>query len=111
MRRMMKMILTFRGKHYQKSEPKGVHLMNLSTHRKWTAKTDDGGHLQFGELPAGGYRLQTSAYKDELGCEYPARDWRIRVHKGERLLLYRIMKSATKEFSALVNDLERTTPR
>lgn len=116
-RTMMSMILTFRGKHYNKEERSGalicgglrdevnnafsqmqVNLINESTHRDWRAETDDGGHFKFGDLPAGSYSLHTTAYKDELGCVYPPRSWRIRVGPGERLLMYRVMISVTKKF-------------
>lgn len=117
-RTMMRMILTFRGKHYEKSEKRGatvcgglrdevnnafsqmqVRLTNLSTHERRTVETDEGGHFKFGDLPPGTYRLQTTAYQDELGCEYPPKHWRIRVRQHQKLLLYRVMTSVTKNYA------------
>ncbi len=114
-RTMMRMILTYRGTGYKKSDAVGglfcgglrdevgnsfgqmqVRLKHLSTRNEWRAQTDEGGHFKFGGLPSGVYSLQTSAYKDELGCEYPPKNWQIRVRPLERILLYRRIVSISK---------------
>jgi hypothetical protein len=114
-RTMIAMTLTYRGKGYQKTKGVGsllcgglrdevgnsfgntqVQLTNLSTHARLVTLTDDGGHFTFSNLPSGRYSLESSAYKDELGCEYPVKSWRLRVRRQERILLYRRIVSISK---------------
>jgi hypothetical protein len=119
-RNMMRMILTFRGEHYQRTKESGgllcggirdeignsfgnmqIVLTLLSTNKRWTAKTDEGGHFKFADLPSGNYSLESGAYKDELGCEFVPERWQIKVRPKQRILLYRRIVSVSKRLGCV----------
>lgn len=116
-RAMITMLMTYHGKAYHKSDDGGavicgglrdvfgdafenrqVHLKHLVTRQQWTAETNQAGHFKLAGLPAGRYTLQTDAFTDDADCKYPARTWQINVQPGEKVVLYRIISSATKGY-------------
>jgi len=117
-RTMINMLLTYRGKNYDKAKadddaavicgglrdvfgnPFGntqVHLKHLVSGRQWMAETNTAGRFKIAGLPAGRYILQTDAFTDDADCKYPIRTWHIDLRHGEKMIFYRVLISASKD--------------